>query len=130
MEFLIIFFVLTLLLDIFAYCFFAGMLTNCRNKIAFCPKLPTPKLLLDLRNTFEDFTSRYALNYPDNFRWTIAWNRLNKKMHMVFINTNFQKLNFIAFSDFDTNFSQFFIDLIAKNDTTILGWTYNVINQD
>ena len=51
------------------------------------------------------------LNHTDDFARTICWNRLYKKMDVIFVCSNFDKLNLITVCNFQANVPQYFVNL-------------------
>ena len=49
---------------------------------------------------------------------------------MISIRSDFQKHNFVAFSDLQANCFQFAIDFSTENDPPVFCWTHDMIDQD
>ena len=50
-------------------------------------------------------------------------------MYVVLINPNLQKLDLIALRYLQTNIPNYSFNLCVKNQSPVLGWTNNVIDQ-
>ena len=129
MELLIRFFA-ALLLDILAYDFFIAMTSNSTDKVAFGPEFPTPQLLFDCGHSFKHFARRNAFDGLHNLRRTIRGNRLNEKVHVVFIRADLQENNRIPFGDVQTDLFEYCIDFRTKHNPAILGRTDDMVDQD
>lgn len=68
---------------------FTTMLAHGTHEISITPKLASPKLGLHRRNVFENVPRRKALNNLYNLFRTIRRHRLDQKMSVISINTNF-----------------------------------------
>jgi len=66
------------------------MSADCAHEIPLGPKLATPQLLFDSGNPDEYLSGCYALDYFNNLRRTIPWNRLNQKMNILLFNRPLQ----------------------------------------
>jgi len=90
MQFLIFFFS-TRFLYICRNGLLIAKLTNGIDEISLRPKLSTPKCLLHRRHPPKYLSGRYNLDRLNNFLRTIRRHRLDQKMNMIIINSNFQK---------------------------------------
>ena len=122
-------FVITLLSHITRQGRLISMLTNRTDIIALPPKLSTPKQLLDSWHLPENFSGCNALYCLHHFFRAIPWHRLHQKMYVVLINPNLQKLDLIALRYLQTNIPNYSFNLCVKNQSPVLGWTNNVIDQ-
>jgi hypothetical protein len=126
MQFLI-FFSATLLLDICRNGLLIAKLPNGIDEISLRPKLATPKNLLHRWHSPKYLSGRYALDRLNNFLRTIHWHRLDQKMNMIAINSNFQKTNLISLRYFQTYIAQLVINFFGKYHSAILSRTYHVV---
>jgi hypothetical protein len=118
-----------LILHIPADDFFTTMTSYRTDKVAFGPKFTTPQLLFHRGNAFENLSCRDTFDGSDNLCWTIARHRLQKEMDVILVGPNFQKDNLVPFSDFQTDVLECGINLLVKDNTTVLGWTNQVVDQ-
>jgi hypothetical protein len=128
MQLLIDFFT-ALLPDILANNFFIAMTAYRTDEITFGPKLATPQTLFDHWDTAKDLAGCETFDHLDNFGWTIARNRLHKKMDMIFVGANLQKGQLIPLSDVQANVFEHRVNLRVKDDSSILGRTHDVVEQ-
>lgn len=101
--------------------FFISVATHCVDVKTFCPKLPSPKLLLYFWMKFENFFCRdafYRLDYPC---WTQHRYALYQKMYMILISSNLYKSNFISLRDFKANVFQTHIHSGTKYYSPVYG---------
>ena len=108
---------------------FITMFTYTTYKIPLTPEFPSPQLPLYRWQSLKYLSCCYALNCLNHFVWTVRWNSLEKKMHMVPIYSNLQKYNLIPFGYLYTNIAKFLIHILAKNHLTILRRAYKMIDQ-
>ena len=120
----------TLLLHILPDRFFTRMASDCAHVVSIRPKLAAPQLPFDLRYTFEHFSCCQALDNADDLGRTIGWYRLNKKMHMLFIDADLDELYLITLGYFQTNLFQHLIHFFVKDRPAILRWADEMIQQD
>jgi hypothetical protein len=50
-------------------------------------------------------------------------------MDVILVCPNFQKDNLVPFSDFQADFFESGINLLAKHDTPVFGWTHQMVDQ-
>ncbi len=126
-SFVFLFFSLSF--NICLYAIFISMTTNRINIKTFCPKLTTPKFLLDFRMNFENLlccNTFYRLNYPS---WALHWNTLNQKMNVVIICTNFNKRNLKTLGNFKANYFQTLVNRFIEYNSAIFCRTHKMIQQ-
>lgn len=68
---------------------FTAMTPYRTDKVAFGPKLSTPQLLFNRRNSLKNLSGSDTFDDSDDLRWAIAGCRLHKKMDVIFIRPNF-----------------------------------------
>ena len=125
-------FVLTfssLILDILTNDIFSGMFTNGRYKKTVRPELSSPKLFLNRRSLREYFSGCNTLHFCHQLCRAISWNRLDQKMNMVALGSNFQKPNLITFRYFKANVFQQLINFLSDHKPSILGHEHEMIHQ-
>ena len=91
-----VFFCATLALDLFSYSVLVAMLANCVYEIAARPKRSAPQLFFHFGHSFKDFSPCDAFDNLSYLARAITWYRLNKKMSMVIIHSNFYERYFIS----------------------------------
>jgi len=87
-------------------------------------------LLFDGGDSFKHFTGGNTFDGLHNLRGTIGGNRLNEKVHVIFLRANLQENDGIAFGDVQTDLFEHRIDTGVKHDTSIFGWTDQMIHED
>ena len=117
------------LLDVPAYHLLVAVLADCAHVIAIRPELAAPQLLLHLWTGRKDFSRRDALDDLHNLLRAIHRHRLHQKMDVVFVRADLQKRDLMPLADFDTNLFKFLVYLRAKDHSTILRWTNDVVQQ-
>ena len=125
-----VFFLAPLFFDVFADSHLVALLANGSRIIAVRPEFSTPQLLFDMWTPKENLPSCDALDELGQSRDAVAWNRLDKKMHMIFVCSNLQKDHGIAFLNLKTYIPQSFIHLWIKNYPAVLRWTSEMIQQN
>ena len=113
--------------DIICYHFFVAISTDSIDVVSACPKMSTPKYFLNFRMSLENFLSRYAFYCLHNILGTHHWHTLNQKMHMVFINSYFHKMNLVPFTYSYTYFLQRLRNFFCNNFSPVFCRTYNVV---
>ena len=119
----------SLILDILTDDIFSCMFSDCRDKKTVRPELPAPKLCFDRRSLREYFPGGYALHLGHDLRRAVSWNRLDQKVNMVALCSNFQKPDFIALRYLKTNDFQQLIDFFGDYKPPILGYEHEMIHQ-
>ena len=119
----------SLILDILTDDIFSCMFTDGRDKKTVRPELPSPKLFFDRRSLREYFSGGYALHLGHDLRRAVRGNRLDQKVNMVALGSNFQKPDFIALRYLKTNDFQQLIDFFADYKPPILGYENEMIHQ-
>ncbi len=94
---------LPLVLEVFLYYLFIGILTDRIHIIAARPKSAAPKQPLHFGMKSEDFFGRNVLDRPDYLLGGIRRNTLNQKMNVVPTKINIQKINLITLLYFKTD---------------------------
>lgn len=120
----------TLIFHIRAYHRFITMLANGGSKVALCPELSSPQLLLHIRTFLEHLPRTQAFDQPHQVGNAVRRNRLNQKMDMILIRTHFQKMNLVTFLDLLTNVRQRPVNLFVEDCTPILRRKNKVIQQN
>ena len=85
-----------LLFDIPRYRILAAMLSNRGGEIPIRPEFASPELFFHLRTSLENLTRRKTLDGRYYLGHTVCRNRLNEKMHVILVCTDFQKLYLIS----------------------------------
>ena len=109
--------------------FLICILTNRINIIPIAPKLTTPKLLLYLWMTPEQFFGSdtfYCLRYLFGGHHR---NTLQQKMNMIFIRTNFDKMYFKSFLYIRSHLNQTLFRFLRQNTSPIFYRTNQMIKQ-
>jgi len=73
----------SLLLDVFSDDLRRHFVPYRPNIIPIAPKLPSPKLFLDLRKLPKYFPRRYTFDYLHHFGWRVSWRRSHKHMNVI-----------------------------------------------
>jgi hypothetical protein len=126
---LLIFTFSSLILDILTDDIFRCMFTHRRDKKTVRPELPSPKLFFDRRSLREYFSGSYTLHLCHDLRRAVSWNRLDQKVNVVTLCSNFQKSDFITLGYFKTNIFQQLIDFFGDYKPSILGDEHEMIHQ-
>ncbi len=109
----------TLVSNIMRYARFIAILAHCIHKVSITPKFSTPKLLFHFWMLLEYFPSSKIFYCRNDLRGTLCWHTLYQEMNMIFVNTYFQKMNFIALPYFNTDILQGFINFFTEYYTLI-----------
>ena len=104
--------------------FIAGILPNSGSKISIGQKLTPPKPLFDFRGFFKNLTCCNTLYSFNQLRHTIFGNRLNQKMNMIFIGSDFQKNHFIPIRDAQATFFKDNIHSLSEHRFSIFCWEH------
>ena len=120
----------SLVSDVLCYTCFVSKLANCIDKISISPKLSAPKFGFHFRMLFEYFFSRDTLQHRYNTCGTILGNRLNQKMNMILVCSNFQKTNIVSLFNFQTNLLKRLINSFAEYNSSVLRWTHKMVQQN
>src|SRR5450759_5227740 len=121
---------IALVLDVLTYHGFIAMLSNRACEKTIRPKFATPQLFLNLRATSKYLSRRYALQHPHYLRHTVCRYRLNQKMNMILVRPYLQKLDLVAFLNFQTYLFQNFINPFVKHCSSVLCRKYQVVHQN
>lgn len=113
--------------NIICYHFFVAISTNSIDVVSACPKMSTPQYFLNFPMSLENFLSCYDFYRLHNILGAQHWHTLNQKMHMVFINSYFHKMNLVPFSYSYTYFLQCLRNFFCNNFPPVFRWTYNVV---
>lgn len=128
--YLFVFFVLfSLILEIFPYHILVGVLSHRIHIVAARPEPPAPKLPFDLGVEPENFLRRDALQSVDDLSRGEHRDTLNKKMGVVAIKADFQKVNLVPLLYSQTHRTKGLRDFLAQNITAILDGTDKMIHQ-
>ena len=73
----------SLLLDVFSNHFGCHLMPYCANIVPIAPKLPSPKLLLDLRKLPKYFPRRYTFHYLHHFCGCVSRWRSHEHMNVI-----------------------------------------------
>jgi len=103
--------------------------SDCPGKVAVGPELTSPELFLDLGTSFEYFTSCETLDHLDHLGHAVGGHRLDQEMDMVFVCTDFQKLDLVAFFDIQAYVFEYLVNGLVKDYFSVLGREYQVIDQ-
>ncbi len=123
----LIFFLGTLGFHVSLYRAFISVAADCVNIVPFCPKLPTPKLLLDFWMKIENLFRCDAFDRLDYPCWTHHRYTLYQKMNMVQVSPNLNKCHLIPLRDLQANFLQTHIHSCTKNYSSVFCWTDKMI---
>ena len=127
MKFFVIFFRSTLISYIMGDGVLITMSAYSAHEVSFGPELASPQLHFHRWDPREYLSGRYTLDYSCNLSGAIPRDRLNQKMDVVLFNSYLNKNNLVTFGDFKANVPECKIDLIGKNDSSVFGWTYQMI---
>lgn len=124
-----IFFFQTLFTNILSHRFFASFVSNGVCKVSLAPEFSAPQYFFYVRH-FLEYLSRcyalYRLNYSER---TPCWNRLHKKMNMVFVRSYFNEDHLISLPDLKAYIFYFVINFFAKYHPSIFCRTNKVVQQ-
>ena len=81
---------------------FRSVSGDCIDKVSTCPKLASPEFLLHFRVFLEHCSANDALHHLDNVLRKHHRDGLYKKMDMILIGTNFEKVYIISLCDLKT----------------------------
>ena len=109
------------LYDIFIY-------SHRANKISTRPEMITPvRLLFHLRVTFKQLDCQFAFQYSHHLRNRyLGWNRQHK-MNVVILNTHFENLTFLPFTQLSYILFYQHLDLSSQYPKPIFGHPNNMI---
>ena len=119
-----------LLLDVLADDLLTAVPPHGTDEIPFRPKLATPQLLLDRRHTPKNLSGDETLDRFDKPRRAVRGHGLDQEMDMITVGSNLQKHDFIPFRSLQTDLFEHGVHLGVKHDTSVLGRTHQVIDQD
>lgn len=123
----LIFFLGALGFHVSLYRAFISVTANRVDVIPFCPKLPTPKLLLDFWMKIENLFRRDAFDRLDNPCWTHRGYTLDQEMNMVLVCPNLNKGHFIMPRYLQANVLQTHINFGTEHHSSIFGRTNKMI---
>ena len=92
-------------------------------------KAPPPQWHFNRRNTAKDFLRCEALHPLYDPRGTENRNRLQQKMHIIFVRAALDESHFVAGRNLKADLLENSVYLWVEYGTTILGWTDGVIQQ-
>lgn len=115
--------------DVFRYTRFIPKLANRVHKISIRPKFSSPQFFFHFWMLSEYLSGYYTFYHPDNHTGTLCRNRLNQKMNIIFVSSNFKEVNLISLLNLKTNFFQCLINCFAEYHFAIFGRTNKVIQQ-
>ena len=115
--------------NVLRYTGLVSKFTHRIHKVSIRPKLSTPKLFLHLRMFLENLPGSYTFYYSVNFTCTQSWNGLDQKVNMIFVCSNFKKVNIITLLDFQTYIFYCQINCLTYYHSSILGRTNKMIQQ-
>ena len=87
--------VFSLVFDIVGDDLFVGVLAYGIDIVPLCPEFPSPQLSLYFGMLFEDLSRRDAFGDLDDPLWEHGWDGLYEKVHMIFVSTDFEVVEFI-----------------------------------
>lgn len=120
----------TLILDIGGHGFFTAMLSNRRDIVTVRPKLPAPELFLHLRYSGEDLSCRDTFHDTNDLRRMVGRNRLDEKVDMVFVCSDFEKVNLIPKGERKAYFLQDHVHFLGNHDPAVFGRTDKMVDKD
>ena len=123
---LIILFGSTMLLYVGTYHVLIRMFTYRRYKIAICPELSSPQLLLYFRNSGKYLSGRYALQFSHYLGRTIRGHRLDEKVDMISICSYFQKSHLKSLGYLLAYVAQYLINFVTYYKSSIFRYTYEI----
>ena len=124
-----IFFFCALCSYICLYGIFISVTTDCVNVKTFCPKLPSPKLILYFWMKLEYLFCRDAFNCLNYSCCTKHRYTLYQKMNMVIVGPNLNKEYLIPFRYFKANFFQALVNGFCEYNTSVFGRANKMIQQ-
>lgn len=105
------------------------VLTDGVDIVSFRPELTTPQHPFDLWVVFEEFFNSDALDGLNDALWGCCGDGLYEHVHMITVCSDFDEVDIIAFLYFKTGFFQSFDDTVGQYFPSILGRTYDVVQQ-
>ena len=118
-----------LLPNIFFDHFLITVLTYRVGIISTRPEFPTPEFFLHFRVKPEDFFCGNALYDLHNSLWGKNRDALDKKMNMVFVSSDLNKMHLVSFTDTHTNFFEYIFHFFRKDLFSILCRTHHMIKE-
>ena len=118
-----------LVFDIFGDGILIPMFSNSASKVAIRPEFASPQLLFHFRAALEHLSCGNAFYHRYDFGYTVCWNGLHQKMHMILICTNLQEFQLISLLYVQTNFLHHIVYMIIKYCTPIFCWKYQMVYQ-
>ena len=115
--------------NVLRYTRFISELAHCIDEVSISPKFPAPKLLLHFRVLLEYFSEGQTLHCRNDLSRTLCRHTFYQEMNMVFVNSYFQKMNFIALRYFKTDIFQGFIYFFTEYYSAIFCRTHKMIQQ-
>ncbi len=110
--------------------FFIAMFSDCACKISVRPELSAPQFLFYMRASFEYLLCSYTLYDPyNNLGHAIGGNTLHKKMNMILITANFQKIYLVSLFNFQADLFQNLVNRLINYRTSVFRWKNKVIQQ-
>ena len=109
---------------------FRSVLPNRGNRGAIGPELATPQLLFDRGNTLKHFPCGQALYHPCHFCRAVHGNRLDQKMAMITVGSNFKKSDRVAVCNRQTHIPNHRIDGGSHHGSPVFGGPDTVLDQN
>ena len=114
---------------VFHNCFLASILTHGVRIVSTRPQRTAPQYLFYFRMPPEDFLRCDTLDNRNQSSHGHSRNTLYQKMNMIFLHTDFNKDNFIPFSNSKANVTKAFLHAFGKNLSSIFGRKYQMIQK-
>ena len=117
-----------LVFHVISYCTLWSCAPYGIDEVSVCPEFPTPQLFLHFRVLTEYFSSVDTFDCLHDVFWKIHGYRLHKKMHMIFVGTNFKKMDAVAFGNLKASVFDCLVYCVSDYYPAICCWTHNVVD--
>jgi hypothetical protein len=94
------------------------------------PKVSAPEYFFDFRMVKEDFSGCDTFDRLHHSCQKHIGYTLDKKVHMIFIRSYFNKVDFVALTDFKTDIFESVFGLVGEHFASVLYRTDDVIEED
>jgi hypothetical protein len=97
--------------------------------ITLGPELSTPQFYFDFRVCFEEMIGGDTFDFLDHFREPYVWNSLDKKVDVVFVDSNLEEVDIVGGSKFQTDVGEGFRDWWCEYISAVLHWADQVVDE-
>ena len=118
-----------LIADILTAHFFTTRTPTRTDTGALGPQFAAPQRLVDRRHSLKNLPSRETFDDADHRGWAIPRHRLPQDMDRMLVGPDFHKDDRVALRDCQPALCESGINLLAENDTPLLGGAYHMGHQ-